>query len=217
MIFIEKKKKATDGCEEKKVYRRFDLTQPQEEGEGFGDEVTPQEVSTNGCTPEKRRKKPVKMTKNAEDQGEKSEKEEDPCFSAALRILSAGANSTFMLREKLKKKGFSTGEIELAMEKVAEASLISDRRLMEGYVYSLARRKYYGAYRIRMEILRKFGRDVTDEYFEECLEGIDFKEYALQYAEKNKKLERKALIGRLRQRGYGAEEIRYALSCFTEE
>ena len=84
-------------------------------------------------------------------------------------------------------------------------------------VYSLARRKFYGAYRIRMEILRKFGRDVTEEYFEECLEGIDFKEYALQYAEKNKKLERKALIGRLRQRGYGAEEIRYALSSLTEE
>ena len=158
----------------------------------------------------------------------KIEKQKDACdktktstrasaTSAALRILQSGANSSFMLREKLRRKGYSSEEIEEALQEVKDAGLLDDCRLLFAHAEYLAVRKFYGKRRVYMELMRKFDRPLVDAYFEEAVEEIDFSAYCLILAKKNGKKEREALAAKLSRQGYAANEIRYALSLLSSE
>ncbi len=151
------------------------------------------------------------------------EKEQTPkrssCASAALRILQSGANSSFMLREKLRRKGYAFDEIEDALCEVKDAGLLDDKRLFFAHAEALATRKYYGKRRVYMEVLRKFDRETVDAYFEEALEEVDFSSLCLAFAKKtgaNAK-GRDALLAKLSRQGYTSGEIRYALSSLEED
>ncbi len=137
---------------------------------------------------------------------------EDEAFRAALRILSAGANSSRMLREKLCRKGFSREDAAAAASRAAEAGLVGDRRLLIAHAEYLARKKFYGKSRIRMELLQKFDRETVERFFEEAVEGIEFAAYATTLAGRYADRGREYVIGRLRRAGYASAEIRGALN-----
>lgn len=207
MIFIEKKKKATNGCGSS---RKPD-TEPKEEAADEGALENRDRLSTNGCETRENSEKPEKKKKKTKTT------EEDPAFAAALRILTAGANSTYMLRRKLIDRGFSEEDADRAVKKAVEASLISDKRLMEGFIHSVAKRKLIGYYRLKQEVLRKFGREATEEYFASLTEDMDFLPLAVAYAKKHRQLEKKVLFHKLRQQGFTVSEIRQALAALSEE
>lgn len=137
---------------------------------------------------------------------------EDEAFRAALRILSAGANSSRMLREKLCRKGFSREDAAAAASRAAEAGLVGDCRLLIAHAEYLARKKFYGKSRIRMELLQKFDREIVERFFEEAVEEIEFAAYATTLAGRYADRGREYVIGRLRRAGYASAEIRGALN-----
>lgn len=139
------------------------------------------------------------------------------CASSALRILQSGANSSFMLREKLRRKGYSHDEIEDALKEVKDAGLLDDKRLFFAHAVFLATRKYYGKRRVYMELTRKFDRETVVAYFEEALEEVDFSSCCLTFAQKNAAKGRDALAAKLSRQGYTASEIRNALSSLAKD
>lgn len=148
---------------------------------------------------------------------EKQNVKRSSCTSSALRILQAGANSSYMLREKLRRKGYPSDEIEEALGEVKDAGLLDDKRLFFAYAEALATRKYYGKRRVYMEALRKFDRETVDAYFEDALTEIDFSLLCLTFAKKMKGKERDTLLAKLSRQGYTSAEIRYALSFLQED
>lgn len=196
----EKNTEATNGCQ-RRAFRLSEL-----EAEPSRKTVVkrvPQEGQDCSFSKEKGQNRPQKAGK----------REEKDAFRAALPILSSGANSTRMLRDKLIKKGYSAAEARLAAEEAHEAGLLNDRRLLEAYAYSLATRKYYGKGRIRLILQQKFDRDVVERYFEEALEDIDFYALAVELARRFWPRGREYVIGKLKRAGYSVYEIRRALEA----
>ena len=137
--------------------------------------------------------------------------------SSALRILQSSVNSSLMLREKLRRKGYSQEEIEEALQEVKDAGLLDDKRLFFAHAEFLATRKFYGKRRVYMELVRKFDREIVDAYFEEALEEIDFSSLCLAFAQKNSTKGREALAAKLSRQGFSSNEIRYALSSLQQD
>lgn len=133
-------------------------------------------------------------------------------YDAAMRILAVGDNSRRMLAEKLSRKGYPPAQISVALSALEEKGYVSDARLMARYAESLARGKFYGAYRIRLEIARRFDRDSVDRYLAASLAPIDFAANAAAFAKKFAPRGRDYLLRRLHALGYTGPEIRKALS-----
>ncbi len=142
---------------------------------------------------------------------EKKGKSQPDAYASAMRILAMGDNSTKMLREKLVKKGFELEEIEEAIAHLIEIGYVNDRRLALRWGELLAERKVCGAYKVRMELFRKFDREVVDDVMDELEESIDFVKIARDFALKNAKRGREALIRRLRYQGFTVSIIRAAV------
>lgn len=140
-----------------------------------------------------------------------TEKSGSDAYMSAMRILAAGDNSSRMLREKLTKKGFELAEIEEAIARLTEVGYVNDRRLAMRWGEMLAERKCCGAYKVRMELLRRFDREVVDCVMDELIENIDFALIARNFALKNAKKGREAIIRRLRYQGFTVSQIRTAV------
>lgn len=175
-----------------------------------------------------------KATKNSNEEAKdaqmatkssKLEKHEDACeekaisacTAAALRILQSGANSSMMLREKLRRKGYDVNEIRTTLAELSEAGLLNDCRLLFAHAEFLAARKYYGKRRVYLELLRKFDRPLVDTYFNEAVEEIDFSACCTAFAKKNRGKDKNALAAKLSRQGYAAGEICHALSLLSCE
>lgn len=171
--------------------------------EGKEAEMNEEIIHESGKTPQKRGKT-----------RENDKKKPRPAaYDAAMTILACGDNSEKMLREKLTRKGYTPSEIGGALDVLREKRYICDQRLMERYASSLARKKYYGGYRIRLEVQRRFDREVVEEYFEDAIREIDFFAQARAFVEKNcSHMDREKLILRLRALTYTPAQIRAALS-----
>lgn len=141
----------------------------------------------------------------------KKERDRSDAYASAMRILAMGDNSTKMLREKLTKKGFAREEIEEAIMHLCEIGYVNDRRLAMRWGELLAERKCCGAYKVRMELFRRFDREVVDDVMDELEESVDFAEIARDYATKNAKRGREAIIRRLRYQGFTVSIIRSAV------
>jgi len=148
---------------------------------------------------------------------EKTNRTRSSATSSALRILQSGANSSYMLKEKLARKGYSHTEIEEALCELKDAGLLDDKRLFFAHAEFLATRKFYGKRRVHMELMRKFDRETVDTHFEEALAEIDFSSYCLSFAKKNVAKGRDALLAKLARQGYASSEIRYAVSFLSFE
>ena len=115
-------------------------------------------------------------------------------MNAASNILVFADNTEKSLREKLSRKGFAPELIDKAVEKLKDAGLVNDARMMQSYTEYLANKKLYGKARIKLELQKKgFERDLINDSFDECTEDIDFKENCVKMVRK-KNLVQKMMI-----------------------
>lgn len=137
----------------------------------------------------------------------------DPVYVKAMSLLALSDMSERRLREKLLLKGFSESEIGRALDALREKGYISDDRLIENLVSYYSRRKYFGRYRIKLELLSKFDRESVDRALDGACACVDFKELASEFAikEKSKGTDREKLIRKLQRLGHDSLSIRYAL------
>lgn len=146
-------------------------------------------------------------------------------MSAASNILVFADNTEKSLREKLSRKGFSEESINAAVDKLKEAGLINDARLMQSYSEYLADKKLYGKGRIKLELQKKgFDRQLISKNLNECVSEVDFKENCLKLIRKKKLADRikdsktaGAVTAALARYGYGYAEIKYAYTRLLEE
>lgn len=140
--------------------------------------------------------------------------ENTPAYVKAMSLLAISDMSERKMREKLLSKGFSEGETAAAIDKLKSSRYLCDERLMENLVAYYSKRKLFGKYRIKLELLSKFDRESVDNFFDGICESVDFRSFALEVAqqEADKGSDRKKIAGRLQRLGHDSSAIRYALS-----
>ena len=153
------------------------------------------------------------LVKDDKPARKKREKTPPSARSTALRLLSLGDHSSLGLREKLSVRGFSPEEIEETIEYLKANRLLNDLRYGENLIYYMAHRKYYGAYKIRMELARKLDGEYIEALLPEALEEFDFAALAREFVEKgqNRGKSREQMIRLLKARGYAVKDIRFAV------
>lgn len=136
-------------------------------------------------------------------------------YAKALALLAIADTSERKLREKLLAKGFSKDETSEALEELKGEGYLSDDRLIENLVAYYSKRKYFGRYRIKLELLSKFDRESVDQCFDVSCECIDFKEIAASLAlkESEKGVDKDKLIRKLQRLGHDTVSIRAALDA----
>lgn len=151
---------------------------------------------------------------SAAEKRKRREKSPPSAQTTALRLLSLGDHSSLQLREKLSKRGFSADEIEDTIVFLREKRFLNDLRYGENLIHYMAERKYFGAYKIRMELARKLDREYIDALLPDALEEYDFAALAREFAEKpqNRGKSREQMIRRLKANGYAPREIRFAVN-----
>ncbi|MBR5314331.1 MAG: regulatory protein RecX [Clostridia bacterium] len=146
-------------------------------------------------------------------------------MNAASNILVFADNTEKSLREKLSRKGFDPELVDKAVEKLKEAGLINDARLMRSYTEYLADKKLYGKARIKLELQKKgFEKSLINEHFDECVEDVDFKENCVKMVCKKNFVKKicdtktaRAVTAALARYGYGYAEIKYAYTRLLED
>lgn len=134
--------------------------------------------------------------------------------TTAFRMISMRDYSSKILREKLSEKGFSQEEILQTLEFLREKRFLDDLRYGRNLIRYMAERRYFGAYKIRMELSLKLDREYIEKLLPEVFENYDFAALAKELISKPqlRGKSREALIRKLKANGYGAQEIRSALS-----
>lgn len=143
----------------------------------------------------------------------------EPVYIKAMSLLALSDMSERRLREKLLAKGFSIGEISRTIDTLRSKGYVSDDRLIENLVAYYTKRKYFGRYRIRLELLSKFDRESVDRTLDSLCECIEFKEIAADLAlkESAKGLYGDKLVRKLQRLGHDASSVRYALSKIKDQ
>ncbi len=142
-----------------------------------------------------------------------------PAYVKAMALLALSDMSERRLREKLRTKGFSSNEISDALEELKADGYLSDDRLIENLVNYYAKRKYFGKYRIRLELLTKFDRESVDRCFDNVCECVDFRALAAELAVKEgaKGVEKDKILRKLQRLGHDSTSIRQALAEIKKE
>ena len=139
------------------------------------------------------------------------------CKQRALRIIGARPLSRKELRDRLKEKGESAENAEMAVEWLTDLRLLDD----EQYAAAVVRHytvKGYGAGRIRAELAH---RGVDRDYWDEALafaSGSDDKliSYIRSHLrDPDDRDQKRKVSAALYRRGYSWDEIRSALSRFS--
>lgn len=156
----------------------------------------------------------VPQQKSSRDRKERTPKEPPSARTTALRMISMRDHSGRQLREKLSEKGYSEEEVEETLEFLRKKRFLDDLRYGRNLIRYMAERRYFGAYKIRMELSLKLDREYVDELLPDELENYNFAALAKELVGKPqlRGKSREALIRKLKAQGYGASEIRYALA-----
>jgi regulatory protein len=133
----------------------------------------------------------------------------------ALRIISRSRVSSFVLREKMKKKGYKESEIDSALTYLKESNYINDEELIEDWIKNLVEKRLYGPERIIAFLHKKgFDRDYILEEINRLYDEETFIEKARRVIEKkikkgdlNDAKVREKAIRTLAYRGYNWDII----------
>jgi len=141
-------------------------------------------------------------------------------LNTALRILTRRDHSRYELVRKLKQRGFSKKDIDVAVSSCEQFDYINDERTARVYIRQL-KRKGYGKKRIGFELNKKGLKGVRiQDILDESVSAIDEREGAEGILKKNMKrfarepdaLKRRDKIYRfLRSRGFSQEVIAAAI------
>ncbi len=146
-------------------------------------------------------------------------------MASASNILVFADNTEKNLRTKLERKGFDESSIDAAVQKLKDAGLINDARLMRSYTEYLADKKLYGKARIKLELRKKgFDGQLIGQDLDECVSDVDFEENCVKLIKKKRLIDKirdsktaKAVTAALARYGYGYAEIKYAYKRLLEE
>lgn len=140
-------------------------------------------------------------------------------ISSGLRLISMRDHTSRQLREKLLQRGFSAAEVGEALELFREKRLIDDLRMGRNLIRYMAQRRYFGAYKIHMELAQRLDREFIEILLPDELEEYDFAALAKEFAEKsqNRGKSREQMIRKLKAQGYAASEIRFAVQGFGRD
>lgn len=157
-------------------------------------------------------------TSKGKGKSPKGKKAPPSAQSVALRLLSMRDHSSRQLREKLSERGFAEEEIEETLEFLRAKRFLNDLRYGKNLIRYMAERRYFGAYKIRMELSLKLDREFVEQLLPDELEGYDFAALARELTEKPQMRgkSREQLIRKLKANGYGVQEIRFALANDVE-
>ena len=146
-------------------------------------------------------------------------------ITAATNILVFADNTEKSLRDKLERRGFEGRVIDSAVNKLKEAGLINDARLMRSVTEYLADKKLYGKGRIMLELRKKgFDKQLIGENIDECISDVDFKENCVKLIKKKRLVDKirdsktaQRVTAALARYGYGYAEIKYAYTRLIDE
>jgi len=133
-----------------------------------------------------------------------------------VRLLASREHSRFELRNKLLRRGYSTDEVEQALDSLVADGLQSDERYAEQYV-ELRRAKGYGPLRVRAELRERGVADglidlIVDEHdpvWYETLRRVHDKKYgAVAPASMKERAARSRFLG---YRGFSGGQVRRLL------
>lgn len=124
----------------------------------------------------------------------------------ALKILSIGDYSESVLRDKLKRKGFDSDDVDQALAFLKETHIVDDRRYAENYIE--LKSSVYGGYRMRQHLVKKgIGKELLDELLDEQDKSLEY-EAARSFLKKKisgisiAEIDKKKLLGALARKGF---------------
>ena len=85
------------------------------------------------------------------------------------------------------------------------------------FISNLSKRKLYGPYRIKLEVMKRFDRDICDSFLEDALSEEDFFESAKKLCYQNRNKGREFIARKLSRCGFYSDHIRYALKSLASE
>ena len=145
------------------------------------------------------------------------------CISYAKYLLEFGDKSRKVLKTKLKSKEYSDDVCEAALAVLEDYGLIDDERLCLEKLFSLAKSKLYGPYRLKQELIKRgFSSGDIQIAFDEA--ELDYDEMLSELVDKltvkNVPRDKKtldSLVNKLTRYGYGYESIKDALNGLESE
>lgn len=136
-------------------------------------------------------------------------------IEAGIRILAYSQNTEKQLRVKLKRKGYNPDLIDSAIEYFIEKGYLNDIDYINHVVENLAKRKLYGAVRIKTELYRMgFSYELIQNL---SFGDIDFEENCVKMLKKRGGEFNDKNITALRRYGYSGSEIKAAYKLIKNE
>lgn len=139
-------------------------------------------------------------------------------LEAALKITDYSPQFRFILKQKLRKKGFVDIEIDAVLDKLEEACILDDRRLAFLYASELVRNKLYGTRMVAAKLTEKgiCKEIISDAVDNAYKENITEYETCIKYMTKNNLFEaglsKETIYRKLSSRGFSNSVISNAMS-----
>ncbi|MDQ7798615.1 MAG: regulatory protein RecX [Candidatus Edwardsbacteria bacterium] len=144
----------------------------------------------------------------------------------ALRLLELRGRSVKDVRDKLKVKGASPGDIDLVIDDLLSLGLLDDEKFARDWIENRQHFRPTGVVRLRQELFAKgIDREIVDQAVREYKINSDEFPAALDLARRKMKLYRKLdsdtakrrLAGFLARRGYEASIVSKVLKELLKE
>jgi len=144
------------------------------------------------------------------------DKELQPLYQRAIRLLASREHSRLQLFRKLIDKGFDSEQVDIVLDLLAQQNLQSDERFTEDFIHSRINRGQ-GPIRIQAE-LRERGTsdelineylDFSDATWSELVDEVRRKRFGHALPEEYQTRAKQARF--LQHRGFTSEQIRRAL------
>ena len=146
---------------------------------------------------------------------------------AAMFYLGYRARTEFEIKKKLREKGFSEDTSDRVIDRLRSLSYVDDEGFARDFVKDRFRTKGHGPQRLRADLRRAgVNPNLIDQAIEECLDGDDLLEAAMELAEKrwprlasesNPTKKRHKLYSYLLRRGHAPETAREAVARMNAE
>jgi regulatory protein len=144
----------------------------------------------------------------------------------ALRLLEMRGRSVKDIRDKLKVKGVSPGDIDLVIDDLLSLGLLDDEKFARDWIENRQHFRPTGVVRLRQELFVKgIDREIVDQAIREYKNNSDEFPAALDLGRRKMKLYRKLdpdtakrrLAGFLARRGYEASIVSKVLKELLKE
>lgn len=141
-------------------------------------------------------------------------KRRDTAKAYAMKIVAMGAVTEQKLRDKMKTREYSDGEIEEAIAYVKSFGYVNDEKLAQDMIEKLAARMW-GRFKICYYLK---GKGISEDVIEDLdFSEIDFPYYCAQLMKKYGPERREAMLRAVKNAGYSSDDLRRARALIAED